>query len=140
MNLLIGAVTIGLILAPLALGVLITFRLFRTLDLTADGSFGLGAAVVAALLVRGMPPLPATIIGAATGVSAGAITAVLQTRFRVSPLLAGVLTSTALYSVALFVMGGGNLSSARRTASSTRLNASVSGCRPAGQPHHRRQW
>jgi len=109
-NLLIGAVTIGLILAPLALGVLITFRLFRTLDLTADGSFGLGAAVVAALLVRGVPPLPATIIGAATGVGAGAITAVLQTRFQVSPLLAGVLTSTALYSVSLFVMGGGNLS------------------------------
>lgn len=110
MNLLIGAVTIGLILAPLALGVLITFRLFRMLDLTADGSFGLGAAVVAALLVWGMPPVPATIIGAATGVVAGAITGILQTRFQVSPLLAGVLTSTALYSVCLFIMGGGNLS------------------------------
>ena len=89
MNLLIGAVTIGFILAPLALGVLITFRLFRMLDLTADGSFGLGAAVVAVLLVRGMPPVPATIIGAATGVVAGAITGVLQTRFQVSPLLGG---------------------------------------------------
>lgn len=110
MNLLIGAVTIGFILAPLALGVFITFRLFRFLDLTADGSFGLGAAVVAALLVRGAPPLVAVIAGTIAGAAAGVVTGVMQTRFQVSPLLAGVLTSTGLYSVCLFVMGTGSLS------------------------------
>ena len=99
MNLLIGAVTIGLILAPLALGVFITFRVFRTLDLTADGSFALGAAVVAALLVRGVSPVLATLAGVVAGVVAGFVTGVLHTRFQVSPLLAGVITSTALYSV-----------------------------------------
>jgi len=46
-NLLIGAVTMGLILAPLALGVFISYRVYHTLDLTVDGSFGVGAAVVA---------------------------------------------------------------------------------------------
>ena len=56
MNLLIGAVTIGLILAPLALGLFVSYRVYNTLDLTADGSFGLGAAVVAALLVQDAPP------------------------------------------------------------------------------------
>ncbi|MGH7527124.1 MAG: ABC transporter permease [Gemmatimonadales bacterium] len=110
MNLLIGAVTIGLILAPLALGIFISYRIYHTLDLTADGSFGVGAAVVAALLVREVPPLAATALGTMAGVVAGGITGVLHTQLLVSALLAGVLTSTALYSVNLFLMGGGNLS------------------------------
>ena len=110
MNLLIGAATIGLILAPLALGVFISYRIYHTLDLTADGSFGVGAAVVAALLVRDVPPLAATALGTLAGVAAGGITGILHTQFLVSALLAGVLTSTALYSAILFIMGSGNLS------------------------------
>jgi putative ABC transport system permease protein len=109
-NLLIGAATIGLILAPLALGVFISYRIYHTLDLTADGSFGVGAALVAALLVREVPPLAATALGTLAGVIAGGITGFLHTRFLVGVLLAGVLTSTALYSVSLFIMGSGNLS------------------------------
>lgn len=109
MNLLIGAATIGLILAPLALGVFVSYRIYHTLDLTADGSFGVGAAVVAALLVREAPPVAATAIATIAGVIAGGFTGVLHTRFRVSALLAGVLTTTALYSVNLFIMGSGNL-------------------------------
>lgn len=110
MNLLIGAATIGFILAPLALGVFISYRLHRSLDLTADGSFGLGAAVVAALLVHQVPPSAATALATLGGVIAGGITGMLQTQFLVTGLLAGVLTSTALYSVMLFVMGSGNVS------------------------------
>ncbi|HSE69026.1 MAG TPA: hypothetical protein VLB12_18670, partial [Gemmatimonadales bacterium] len=109
MNLLIGAATIGLILAPLALGVFISYRIYQILDLTTDGSHGLGAAVVAALLVRQVNPLTATLLGLIAGVIAGGITGTLHTRFRVSALLAGVLTTTALYSVNLFVMGSGNV-------------------------------
>ncbi len=110
MNLLIGAATIGLILAPLALGVFISYRIYHTLDLTADGSFGVGAAVVAALLVLDVPPLAATALGVLAGVVAGGITGMLHTQLLVNVLLAGVLTSTALYSVNLFLMGSGNLS------------------------------
>lgn len=110
MNLLIGAVTIGLILALLGLGVFITYRIYHTLDLTGDGSFGVGAAVAAALLVHGAPPIPATLAATLAGVVAGGLTGLLHTRFRVSAILAGVLTSTGLYSVSLFVMGSGNLS------------------------------
>lgn len=110
MNLLIGAATIGLILAPLALGVFISYRIYHTLDLTTDGSFGVGAAVVAALLVRDVPPFAATALGTMAGVAAGGITGILHTQFLVSALLAGVLTSTALYSAILFIMGSGNVS------------------------------
>ena len=52
MNLLIGATTIGLILALLAFGVYLSFRIFSFPDITADGSINLGAAVTAALLVH----------------------------------------------------------------------------------------
>jgi putative tryptophan/tyrosine transport system permease protein len=110
MNLLIGALTIGLILALLGLGVFVSYRIYRIVDLTADGAFGVGAAVAAVLLVRGMPALAATVAGAVAGMLAGGVTGVLHTRFRITPLLAGVLTSTALYSVSLFVMGSGNVS------------------------------
>ena len=110
MNLLIGALTIGLILALLGLGVFVTYRIYRTLDLTADGAFGVGAAVAAALLVRGFPALVATGVAIVAGMLAGGLTGVLNTRLGVTPLLAGVLTSTALYSVSLFVMGSGNVS------------------------------
>jgi putative ABC transport system permease protein len=109
-NLLIGAATIGLILALLGLGVFISYRVYHTLDLTADGSYGVGAAVVAALLMRQVDPLAATAVATMAGVLAGAVTGILHTEFMVSALLAGVLTSTALYSVSLFVLGSGNLS------------------------------
>jgi putative ABC transport system permease protein len=109
-NLLIGAATTGLILALLGLGVFISYRVYKTLDLTADGSFGLGAAVAGALLVMHVHPLAATAVATIAGIVAGAITGILHTEFLVSALLAGVLTSTALYSVSLFVMGSGNLS------------------------------
>ena len=58
MNLLIGALTIGLLLSLLALGVFITYRVFGILDLTADGAFGVGAATAAALLAHGWSPGP----------------------------------------------------------------------------------
>jgi putative tryptophan/tyrosine transport system permease protein len=114
-NLLLGAVTLGLLLALLALGVFLSYRVFHLVDLTADGSFGVGVAVAAALLVGGIPPLTATALAALAGAAAGVVTGALHTRFQVHPLLAGVLTSTALYSVSLFVMGGGNVNLASST-------------------------
>ena len=110
MNLLVGSVAMGLLLSLTALGVLITFRVLHTVDLTAEGAFGIGAAVAAALLVRGASPLAATLAAAGAGVGAGIVTGFVHTRLRIDMLLAGILTSTALYSVMLYVMGGGDLS------------------------------
>jgi putative ABC transport system permease protein len=110
MNLIIGALTIGLILALLGLGVFVSYRIYHTLDLTADGAYAIGAAVAAALLVHGWNPYLATGAAVLAGAAAGGLTGLLRTRLLVNALLAGVLTSTALYSVGLFVMGSGNLS------------------------------
>lgn len=109
MTLLIGALTIGLILSLLALGVFISFRVFDFPDITADGSTTLGASIAAVMLVKGMSPVLATVAGACGGVLAGATTGVLHTKFKINGLLAGILVMTALYSVNLHVMGRSNV-------------------------------
>ena len=109
MTLLIGASTIGLILALLALGVYLSFRIFNFPDITADGSITLGAAITATLLVRHVQPEVATLAGFAGGVLAGTTTGVLHTKFKINGLLSGILVMTALYSVNLHVMGKSNV-------------------------------
>jgi putative ABC transport system permease protein len=109
MTLLIGSWTVGLILAILALGVFISFRIFAFPDITADGSLTLGAAVAAALIVRGYSPWLATAASMLAGALAGGTTGVLHTRFKINGLLAGILVATALYSVNLHVMGRSNI-------------------------------
>ena len=110
MSLLVGTFTIGFILSLLALGVFISFRIFAFPDITADGSVTLGASVAATLLIHGVTPPVASLAAFGTGVLAGACTGTLHTRFKINPLLSGILVMTALYSVNLHVMGSSNLS------------------------------
>lgn len=109
MSLLVGAYTIGIILALLALGVFVSFRIFAFPDMTAEGSVTLGAAIAAALIVQGQSPLVASLAAMAGGALAGSVTGILHTRFRIDGLLSGILVMTALYSVNLHVMGRSNL-------------------------------
>jgi putative ABC transport system permease protein len=109
MTLLLGALTIGLILSLLAMGVFISFRIFEIPDITTDGSITLGAATAAILLVNGVHPILATLAGAAGGALAGTVTGIIHTRFKINALLAGILVMTALYSVNLHVMGRSNV-------------------------------
>ena len=109
MNLMLSAWTIGLILSLLSLGTYISFRVFHFPDITVDGSLTLGAAAAAIMIVKGHNPLVATTVGAVAGALAGATTGVLNTRFGINKLLAGILTMTALYSINLHVMGKSNV-------------------------------
>jgi putative tryptophan/tyrosine transport system permease protein len=104
MSLLIGSITIGLILSLLAFGIFISFRIFDFPDITAEGSFTFGAATAASLIVAGTNPLLASLIAFIVGMTAGALTGIIHTRFKINPLLAGILVMTALYSVNLHVM------------------------------------
>jgi putative ABC transport system permease protein len=109
MTLLIGALTMGLILSLLAIGVLVSFRILAFRDLTVDGSIALGGAVAAAFLTAGWNAWLATAAGCLAGALAGTATGILATRFKINGLLAGILVMTALYSVNLRVMGKSNL-------------------------------
>jgi putative tryptophan/tyrosine transport system permease protein len=109
MTLLIGSTTMGLILALLALGVYLSFRVFNFPDITADGSITFGASVTAILLVHHWSPTVATLAGFAAGMLAGTVTGVLHTKCKINGLLSGILVMTALYSVNLHVMGKSNV-------------------------------
>jgi len=104
-----GAVEIGLVYALVALGVFLSFRVLDFPDLTVDGSFPLGAAVAATLIVAGANPWLASLAAIAAGAVAGLVTAVLNVRFRILHLLASILTMIALFSVNLRVMGKPNV-------------------------------
>ena len=110
MILLIGAFTVGLILAIMAIGVYITFRIHNFPDITMEGSFVFGAAVAATLIAKGVDPWIASIIAAICGAIAGMITGILHTVFKFNGLLSGILVMTALYSINLRVMNRSNLS------------------------------
>jgi ABC-type uncharacterized transport system permease subunit len=84
MSLLIGALSIGFILALLALGVYISFRIFDFPDITAEGSITLGASVTAVLLVNGWSSAAATLMAPLAGMVAGAVTGILAMKFRIN--------------------------------------------------------
>jgi len=104
-----GVVLQGLLYGLMVLGVYISFRVLDFPDLTVDGSFTLGAGTTAILIASGVNPFVATIIAPIAGWVAGIATGILHSYFGITPLLAGILTMTGLYSVNLRVMGSPNL-------------------------------
>ena len=108
-DILVPTVAQGLLWALLALGVYITFRVLDIADLSVEGSFPLGAAVAATVLVSGWGIAAAFLLAAAAGALAGVVTGILTTRLRIPALLAGILTMIGLYSINLHVMGKANV-------------------------------
>ena len=100
-----GAVELGVIYGFMALGIFVSFRILNIADLTVDGSFTFGAASSVILTAAGHPFLGIT-AGICAGALAGLVTAFLQTKMKIQPILAGIMTMTALYSVNLHVMKG----------------------------------
>ncbi|MFC1859953.1 ABC transporter permease [Chloroflexota bacterium] len=108
-NLLSVALYEGLVYGFLAIGVYMTFRVLSFPDLTVDGSFPLGGAVVAVLIINGVSPGLATVAALGAGLCAGLGTALLNTRLRINALLAGILMMVGLYSINLMIMGRANI-------------------------------
>ncbi|MGL5260192.1 MAG: ABC transporter permease [Lachnospiraceae bacterium] len=104
-DLLISTLTQGLIYALLSYGVYITYKILDFPDLTVDGSFPLGAAVTAVLLVNGANPYLVLLISAIVGAIAGLVTGFIHVKLGVRDLLAGIITMTALFSINLQIAG-----------------------------------
>ncbi|MDO4717441.1 MAG: ABC transporter permease [Propionibacteriaceae bacterium] len=103
------ALELGLLYAVMAVGVYLTYRVLDFPDLTVDGSFTTGAAVAAVGIISGIPPWLATLMALASGLLAGVVTGLLHTWGGINPLLSGILTQIALYSINLRIMGRSNL-------------------------------
>ncbi len=99
----------GLIYGILALGVYITYKILDFPDLTADGSFPLGAAVTAALLSRDVNPYITIPVSFLAGALAGACTGLIHVKGKVRDLLSGIIMMTALWTVNLRIAGTSNV-------------------------------
>ena len=105
MDLIISTATQGFIYALLSYGIYITYKILDFPDLTVDGSFPLGAAITAVLLVKGVNPFAAMLAAILVGAVAGLVTGVIHVKFGVRDLLAGIITMTALFSINLQIAG-----------------------------------
>ena len=108
MNLIINAIEEGLLFSIVSMGIYITYKILDFPDLSVDGTYPLGAAITAVLLINGVNPWLAIIISAVGGAIAGGTTAFLHVKLKISNLMSGILVMIALYSVNLRVMGKSN--------------------------------
>ena len=105
-NVVLTSISQGLLWAIMAIGVFITFRILDLADLTAEGTFPLGAATTTIMIIRGINPIFATLGGFVAGMFAGAVSGLMK----IPALLTGIITLTGLYSVNLLVLGSANIS------------------------------
>ena len=110
LNVITGAISLGLLWSVTALGVYLTFRMLDFADMTVDGSIVTGAAIVATLLKNGITnPFVATMAAFVGGMVAGTVTGLLHTKLKIPAILSGILTQIGLYSVNIKIMGSANV-------------------------------
>lgn len=94
----------GLMWGILAIGVFVSFKVLDFADMTCEGSIAMGGAITAITLQAGLHPLLAVLFSLLGGAGAGLITGLLHTKLKIPPILSGILTMTALYSINLRIM------------------------------------
>jgi putative ABC transport system permease protein len=105
LTILIGVLEQGLIYAILALGVYVTYKILDFPDLSVDGTFPLGGAVTAELIIAGVNPVLTLFISFIVGALAGVLTGLIHVKLKVRDLLSGIIMMTALYSINLRIAG-----------------------------------
>jgi putative ABC transport system permease protein len=109
MDIVMNVLEQGFLFSIVALGVYITYKILDFPDLSVDGTFPLGAAVVAACVMKGMDPYIACILAFVAGTIGGAITGILHVKFKITNLLSGILVMIGLYSINLRIMTKSNI-------------------------------
>lgn len=99
----------GVLWSLLAIGVFLTYRILDIADLTAEGTFPLGAGIAALTITKGCSPYLACLFAFGGGVLAGLTTGIFHTKLKIPALLAGIITMTGLYSATNRIMGAPNI-------------------------------
>lgn len=105
----VSVVTQSLILSIMALGIYISYKILDFPDLSVDGSFSLGGAVIALSLTNGVSPIIGTLLALICGLISGLVTGILHLKLKISNLLSGILVMGMLYSINLGIMGKSNV-------------------------------
>ncbi|MEI7615574.1 MAG: ABC transporter permease [Actinomycetota bacterium] len=117
LQILMGAISLGLLWSIVTIGVYITYRILTIADLTVEGSIVTGAAIAAFAITKGINSYAAVGLAFIGGLAAGLVTGLLHTKLKIPSLLSGILTMIALYSVNLRIMGKANISLLRMKTS-----------------------
>lgn len=110
LNEITGAVGLGLLWAVMTIGVYISYRILDIADLSVEGTITMGASIAAVCITGGMNPWLSLVLAFAGGMLAGLCTGLLHTVLKIPPLLSGILTMIALWSINLHIMGKSNVS------------------------------
>lgn len=100
-----GATAQGLIWGIMAIGVYLTYKVLDFSDLTVDGTMATGGAVCVMLMINGTNLWVALLCAVLAGMVAGLVTGIFHTKMGIPPILSGILTQLALYSINLWIMG-----------------------------------
>lgn len=98
-----GALNLALIWCVAGIGVYITYKILDIPDLTVDGSFVVGGVVASMIITNGGGVALAMIAGFGAGLLCGLVTGLLHTLLGIPPILSGILTQLALWSVNLLI-------------------------------------
>ena len=109
LTIILGIVEEGLVYSIMAMGIYITYKILDFPDLSVDGTFPLGSAVTAMLILSGVNPLLTLFISFFIGALAGVLTGLIHVKLKVRDLLSGIIMMTALYSLNLRIAGKANL-------------------------------
>lgn len=109
LTIMLGVLEEGLVYAIMALGVYITYKILDFPDLSVDGTFPLGGAITAVLIIAGVNPLLTLVISFLIGAFAGILTGLIHVKLKVRDLLSGIIMMTALYSLNLRIAGKANV-------------------------------
>ncbi len=99
-----GAAAQGIIWGIMAIGVYLTYKILDVADLTVDGSFATGGAVLVVCVTNGMNVWLAMFIAFLAGCVAGFATGIFYTKFGIPAILSGILMQLSLYSINLHIM------------------------------------
>ena len=102
-------ISLGILWSLMTIGVYMSYRILEMPDLSVEGTIILGAAVAARMISQGQNPFLATLLAMLVGCVGGLVTGLLHTKLKIPPILAGILTMVASYSVVLRIMGASNV-------------------------------
>lgn len=110
-----GIMERGLIFSITVMAIYLTSRLIRFDDLSIEGSFGLGGALMALLLTQNVHWAFAFLLIILGGACAGLITGILHTKLKLNNLISGIVVTTALFSINLKIAGSNMIINNKKT-------------------------